>query len=72
MPWQGTIRDERGYTGDERGQAEDDPHTFYGLEREKKAVPWCLFEPPVVALQRKHVEENILLAGTFLTSFARC
>jgi hypothetical protein len=72
MPLQGTIRNERGYTGAERGQAEDDPHRFYGLEREKKAVPWCLFKPPVVARQRKHVEENIFMAGTFLTSFTSC
>lgn len=30
---------------------------IYGCEHEPKDVSWCLFEPPVVAHQRKHVEE---------------
>jgi hypothetical protein len=42
---------------------------LYECEHESKDVSWCLFEPPVVARQRKHVEEINLMAGTFLAFF---
>jgi hypothetical protein len=45
----GTIRDERGYTRVEGGQTEDDPHRFYGLEREKKV--WILTITPLFLLR---------------------
>jgi len=55
MPLRGITRDERGYTGAENSQAEND-HLIYGREREAQAVSGWLFEPQIVARQRKHVE----------------
>jgi hypothetical protein len=39
MPRRGTIRDERGYTERERGQAEDDPIHFMDSNVRKKLFP---------------------------------
>jgi hypothetical protein len=68
MPLPGTIRDERGYTEAERGQAEDDQQIFMDLNVRKKLFPGAFLYRQLSLIRASTERKLSSMAGTFLTS----